>query len=73
MQDVQRRKVLHSHTYRAFFNGGTSKHQAQINQNEAWVMFFNFWIVKLQLHFIGSVKRKGTLDYPQSHLKYTGN
>lgn len=45
------------HTYWAFFNGGISKHQAQINQNEAKV-FFAFWITKLQLHFIGSVNRK---------------
>lgn len=45
------------HTYWAFFNGGISKHQAQINQNEAQVIFFTFWIIKLQLHFIGSVEQ----------------
>lgn len=53
-------------SYRAFFNGGISKHQAQINQNEAQVIFFTFWILKVQLHFVGSVNRevRTTIDYP---------
>lgn len=53
-------------SYRAFFDGGISKHQAQINQNEAQVFLFTFRILKLQLHFVGSVNREvwTTINYP---------
>lgn len=51
----------HRHTYWAFFNGDASKHQAQLNQNEAQIISFTFWFIKVQLHFIGSVKRKEKL------------